>query len=259
MDRGLHYGDGLFETIACVEGSLQLWDEHIERMQNAAKKLSIESIAINNFKQDVLAILKQHSINNCVVKLMLTRGQGQRGYQSPSPQKTTRIVVIGDLPQYSDEFNSHGIKACFCQHPISKNSALAGIKHLNRLDNVLARNEWRDEYQEGLMLDDSNNIIEGTMSNVFASKNNQLLTPSLENCGVNGIIREQILAIAQEQGIETHVTNIKKDDIKNMDEVFVCNSIIGIWPISSLGNNIYEVGSMTQQLSQALQQRICAQ
>ena len=259
MDRGLHYGDGLFETIACVEGSLQLWDEHIERMQNAAKKLSIESIAINNFKQDVLAILKQHSINNCVVKLMLTRGQGQRGYQSPSPQKTTRIVVIGDLPQYSDEFNSHGIKACFCQHPISKNSALAGIKHLNRLDNVLARNEWRDEYQEGLMLDDSNNIIEGTMSNIFAVRNKQLFTPSLEHCGVDGIIRRQILSIAQEQAIEIIIADIKKEELNEMDELFVCNSLIGIWPVNSLGEANYKVGSLTQKLSRTLQQRTCAQ
>ena len=259
MDRGLHYGDGLFETIACVNGKLQFWNEHIERMRSDARRLDIAFSAIDNFKHDVLAMLEKNGISNCVVKLILTRGQSDRGYRSPSPQKPTRIVVISDLPQYPDEYITQGIKACFCKHPASKNSELAGIKHLNRLDNVLARNEWQDEYQEGLMTDDSGHVIEGTMSNVFVVKNNQLYTPSLNFSGVNGITREQILAIAQEQGIKIDISDIKKDDIKTMDEVFVCNSIIGIWPVSSLDNNAYEVGSITQQLSQALQQRISTQ
>ena len=259
MDRGLHYGDGLFETIACVDGRLQFWDEHIERMQHGAKQLGIESAAIDHFKDDALNLMQEKSISHGVVKLMLTRGQSERGYRSPSAQKTTRIVIISHTTEYPETFATEGIKACFCQHPVSKNARLAGIKHLNRLDNVLARSEWQDEYQEGLMLDETDNVIEGTMSNIFAVKNNQLYTPSLNLSGVDGIIRSQILSIAQEQGIEINITDIKSEALNEMDEIFICNSIIGIWPVRSLGSKIFAAGSLTQKISQALQQRMSAQ
>lgn len=259
MDRGLHYGDGLFETIACVDGRLQFWDEHIERMRSGAERLGIESAAIENFEGDVSVLLGKNNISQCVVKLVLTRGQSERGYRSPSPQKTTRIVIISDLSAYPDDYMTQGIKACFCQHPLSKNAVLAGIKHLNRLDNVLARNEWRDEYQEGLMLDDAGHVIEGTMSNVFFVKSDELYTPSLDTGGVDGIIRGQILSIAQELGIEVHIAEIKKEDVKNMDEVFVCNSIIGVWPVQSMAEINYKHGELTQKISAALQRRMCAQ
>ena len=97
------------------------------------------------------------------------------------------------------------------------------------------------------------------MSNVFAVKNNQLCTPSLSLSGVNGIIRDQILSIAQEQGIEVHISEIKKEELKNMDEIFVCNSIIGIWPVNSINEINYQVGPVTKKVSQLLQQRIHAQ
>ena len=220
MDRGLHYGDGLFETIACVDGKLQFWDEHIARMRSGANRLVIEPSVIDNFKDDVTALLKQHAVNNCVVKLILTRGQSNRGYRSPSSQKPTRITLLSDLPQYPDDFATHGIKACFCQHPVSKNSRLAGIKHLNKLDNVLARNEWRDEYQEGILLDDDGHVIEGTMSNIFAIRNNQLHTPSLKFSGVDGVIRNQILSISKELDIESNIVEISKSELISMDEIF---------------------------------------
>ncbi|MDH5612174.1 MAG: aminodeoxychorismate lyase [Gammaproteobacteria bacterium] len=259
MDRGLHYGDGLFETIACVDHKLQFWNEHIVRMQNSAQQLGIELSAIKYFESDVQNMLQAHSVSGCVIKLILTRGQSERGYRSSLPQKPTRIVILSDLPPYSEQYAKQGINACFCQHPVSNNSRLAGIKHLNRLDNVLARNEWQDEYQEGFMFDESGHLIEGTMSNVFAVKKNQLYTPSLNLSGVNGIIRAQILSIAQEQKIQSKVTNITKEEIMSMDEIFVCNSIIGIWPVNTLNNKSYEIGPITQKITQVLQQRISRQ
>jgi len=258
MNRGLHYGDGLFETIACIDGKLQFWDEHIARMRSGAKRLAIDASMIALFEAEVTTLIKQHSVKDCVVKLILTRGQGNRGYRSPSLQKPTRITLLSDLPQYPEEYLSHGIKACLCRHPVSKNSGLAGIKHLNRLDNVLARNEWHDEYQEGIMLDDEGHVIEGTMSNIFSIKNNQLYTPSLNYSGVDGIIRGQILSISKELGLETQVVEINKDELISMDEIFVCNSIIGVWPIKSIQDKSYKIGVTTLRLSKLLQQRMQA-
>lgn len=258
MDRGLHYGDGLFETIACVAGNLQFWDEHIERLRNGAERLLMDVSAVDGFKQEVTSLLNKNAIHNCVVKLILTRGQSERGYRSALPQKNTRIVMFSDLPAYPDNYHTQGIKACFCQHPISKNAKLAGIKHLNRLDNVLARNEWRDEYQEGIMLDDSGHVIEGTMSNIFFIKNKKLYTPALNFSGVDGVIRGQTLSIAKQQSIEIELADFTKDAIENMDEIFVCNSVIGIWPVTSLAEKSYELGTITKLLMKNLKQRMNA-
>ena len=258
MDRGLHYGDGLFETIACIDGHKQFWDEHIDRMRSGAERLFIDTSAIDHFNTDVKAILSQHKIKNCVIKLILTRGQGERGYRSPSPQHPTRIVILSDLPNYPDTMSTNGIDTCYCSHTISINRNIAGIKHLNRLDNVLARNEWHDEYQEGFMLDDNDNVIEGTMSNVFMVRQNELMTPLLNDCGIDGIIRSQVLSIAQECNIDTFITEIKKSDIAEMDEIFICNSLIGIWPVKSLANKNYHVGNITKKFSHLLQQRMQA-
>lgn len=256
MDRGLHYGDGLFETISCVNGKLQFWEEHVDRMRAGAKQLAINDLAIDNFSHDVQNLLDRHNVSSCVVKLILTRGAGERGYRSSSPQKVTRIVLLSDLPQYPDAYTSKGIKTFFCQTPISKNSKLAGIKHLNRLDNVLARNEWQDEYQEGFMLDDSGYVIEGTMSNLFAINDNELYTPLLSTSGVSGIIRDQILSIAKELDIGMHVMNIERKELENMDGIFVCNSVIGIWPVASLSEKSYKVSLLTRKLFKELDRRI---
>lgn len=258
-DRGLHYGDGLFETIACTGGKLQFWHEHIARLRSGAISLGIDTGSIENFASDVQAMLHQHRIRDCVVKLLLTRGRSERGYRCPSPQKPTRVVILSELPQFPQQYLEQGISACFCQHPVSKNVRLAGIKHLNRLDNVLARSEWQDEYQEGFMQDDSGHIIEGTMSNIFAVKNNLLFTPLLNFSGVNGIIRDQILSIAQQLGITSVITNISKNELINMDEIFICNSLIGIWPVSSLAAKTYLPGPISKLLFQVLQQRIESQ
>ena len=259
MDRGLHYGDGLFETIACVDDKWQFWNEHVQRMREGADRLSIEGGAIEYFKQDVSAMLEKHSIENCVIKLMLTRGQGERGYRIPETQTSTRIVIISDAPEYPEDFMTDGIDVCLCEHPVSKNSTLAGIKHLNRLDNIMARSEWTNDYQEGLMLDDNGYIIEGTMSNIFAVKDGQLMTPSLMHSGVNGIIRDQVISIALEQSIETHIMDLTEEDFSIMDEVFICNSIIGIWPVRFLSVTEYLVGPLTKKISQTLLKRISTQ
>jgi 4-amino-4-deoxychorismate lyase len=257
MDRGLQYGDGLFETIACKDGALQFWDEHIIRIKSGAEKLGIVFPGEDKYFQDIKNLLDQYPDENCVIKLLLTRGPSDRGYRQAKTPKPTRAALVNPWPDYQEDvITKQGIKVHVCKHPVSTNPVLAGIKHLNRLDNVLARNEWGDDFHEGFMSDAHGNIIEGTMSNVFFIKNGTLLTPDLGQCGVNGIIRNQILSIAKENDFETHIRNINIDDIDAMDEIFVTNSIIGIWPVKSVNDSQYSIGNMTRNFETELKQRM---
>jgi len=165
QDRGLHYGDGVFETIAVNKGNLLCWDKHYERLQFGCQILDFACPAkelLQNEAQQVISDAKE------VLKIILTRGAGGRGYNPPKQITPTRIVANYPWPDYSDKQVKEGVKVRICDFRLGFNPKLAGIKHLNRLEQVLARNEWTDMgIAEGLMLDQNDNIIEGTMSNIF--------------------------------------------------------------------------------------------
>jgi len=230
-DRGLQYGDGIFETIAYKNGQLQLWNEHMQRMQHSAERLSLSQVDEALWLDD---IKKLNLSNDAVIKLTLTRGVSGRGYAYGNNDVTCRISAVYSWPEYT-ESNSLGVTACLCETPVSVNSALAGIKHLNRLDNVLARNEWSDSHiAEGFMLDHSLHIIEGTMSNVFCVLDDEIYTPSLENSGVAGVMRQHVMNLADINNIPVNVIDISEQNFLQMDSIFITNSLIGIWPVTKI-------------------------
>jgi 4-amino-4-deoxychorismate lyase len=256
MDRGLHYGDGLFETIACVDRRLQFWQQHIERMAAGAKKLKIAFPGSKLFLADIRNILdSQSDRQDCVIKLMLTRGTGERGYRSPEKPLTCRIVICSDWPNTIAQIAEQGARLRICDTRLATNPQLAGIKHLNRLENVLARNEWQIEFDEGLMTDTEGNIIEATMSNVLAVRNGVLFTPSLDRCGINGIIRQQLIGIAENLGIAVQEKIITQDELVDMDEIMLCNSVIGVWPVTMFAGRQYAIGKTTRLLATQMAER----
>jgi 4-amino-4-deoxychorismate lyase len=254
QDRAVQYGDGLFETIAWRNGKLELWPQHMARMQRGCQRLGMpiinEKIWLVDIKQLPLA-------DNAVIKLIQSRGAGGRGYRYNADMAPTRVVSVYAWPDYPPQWAEQGVVIRLCQTPVSVNHALAGIKHLNRLDNVLARNEWQDaDIAEGLMSNDAGDVIEGTMSNVFAVKNNVLLTPALQQSGVCGVMRERVMALAHAQSIPVTECNIKQTELFNMDEVFLTNSLIGIWPVKQLEQQSFNVGKVTCLLKQSLQMEL---
>jgi len=250
-DRGFHYGDGLFETVAFKKGRLLLWKEHLSRLSLGCKKIGLPEIPEKKWIQDI----KQLIINseNAVVKLMLTRGCGGRGYLNPQQIEPTRIVSVYPWPNYPDDKINKGVNVIFCKTPASVNSALAGLKHLNKLENVIARNEWNDvSISEGLMLDSNDNVIEGTMSNVFSISNGLIYTPILKHAGVNGVVREHVIEVAKRLGLTVQQVEIKKEKLLEMDELFLTNSLIGVWPIKKLADKDFKKGQMTQKIVESL-------
>ncbi len=252
-DRGLQYGDGLFETIAYKNGQPCFWTEHLQRMRQGCERLGLKMPANSLWESDLEAL---NPPERCVIKLTLTRGVSSRGYACEPDNPPTRICRVLSWPDYPAS-NRQGIRARICTTPVSINSTLAGIKHLNRLDNVLARNEWQsNDYAEGFMLDHHQHVIEGTMSNVFCVLDDQLYTPDLQRSGVNGIMRQRILQLAEKNAIEVNQLDIGLQNFLNMDGIFVTNSLIGLWPVTTIVQQdehyTFSVHELVQQLQHQL-------
>ncbi len=249
-DRGFQYGDGLFETIEISHGKPLFLDLHLKRLAVGCKQLLIPmpDMALLQSEARKLAILREQA----VMKLIITRGSGGRGYRQPEEIYPTRVFSLHPHPHYPEKFYREGVSVRFCRYRLGLNPTLAGIKHLNRLEQVMGRAEWSDsDIQEGLMLDSHGNVIEGTMSNFFYVRNGILYTSLIEQSGVAGIVRAIVLDLAAQLAIDTIKKNILPEELLQADEIFITNSVIGIWPVSNLDRQVFAVGSVTQQLHNA--------
>lgn len=252
LDRGLQYGDGLFETMCIQDGQIPLWSYHWRRLQKGCERLAIPLPEQGMLVHEINSLVSTEK--QAVLKLILTRGKGERGYAAPESLHPSRILMLSDRPDYPLDFWQSGIRVYPCQTRLGINPALAGIKHLNRLEQVLARNEWQgQEYQEGLLQDMEGHVIEGTMSNLFWLKNKQLYTPDLSRCGVEGVMREIVMELAKASSISINIGLWPEGELFDAEEIFISNSLIGLWPVSYIFNKTFQVGPVTQQLQSMLQ------
>ncbi len=249
-DRGFQYGDGLFETIEVLAGKPLFLDLHLKRMAEGCERLLIPMPAHDLLIHEAVTIAAHK--DRAVLKMIITRGSGGRGYRQPDPVLPTRLFSVHSFPDYPDSLFQEGVSVRFCQQRLGLNSQLAGIKHLNRLEQVLARAEWNDPaIHEGLMLDVNGHVIEGTMSNVFFAKNKVLFTPEIKQSGVAGIIRSIVKKLAVTLAIEVSEKVVVADELLCADEIFLTNSIIGIWPVAKLGREIFNIGPVTRNIQAA--------
>ncbi len=232
LDRGLLYGDGVFETIAVKQGELQYWDDHLERLEQGCMTLGLQGLDASLLEKEVQQVFDSESKLDCVIKIIITRGIGGRGYK-PSVQALSRIVQKFPWPNYPASFTEIGVKVTQCDFRLSKQSKLSQIKHLNRLEQVLARSEWDDDYQEGLVCDEDNNIIEATSNNIFFQINDTLVTPTLDQCGVAGVMRKKIIEYCRANDIDMELRAFNRSEISQIEAMFLCNSINAIWPVRS--------------------------
>jgi 4-amino-4-deoxychorismate lyase len=245
-NRGLAYGDGLFETIAVRNGRASLLDRHLQRLLGGCQRLAIGvDMALVADEIERFA----HAMGAGVLKLILTRGDGPRGYAADPHSTPRRILQAGPAPAYPAEHASHGVRLFTCTTRLAEQPLLAGLKHLNRLEQVLARAEWRDpDFAEGIMRDSSGRLVEGVYSNLFLVRDGVLSTPDLSRCGVAGVMRGALLEQARELAIETRVGDLWPTDLAAADEVFVCNSVYGVWPVLGQAALSWPAGPVTRKL-----------
>ncbi len=232
-DRGLAYGDGVFETFRLIKGEVFLFDRHWWRLTESLKHLNISlPLSETELKTAFRTVVAE---GTGIAKLIVTRGSGGRGYRVPDQSDSQWILQGFPLPESNSDHYLKGVGVRSCELKLSEQPLLAGMKHLNRLEQVMARSEWQDEYVEGLMFSRSGALIEATMANLFVVQENLLLTPRLDLCGVQGVMRDAILnadAAYLPQGTEVKEALLDAHILRNSDAAFICNSVRGIIPLA---------------------------
>jgi 4-amino-4-deoxychorismate lyase len=233
-DRGLQYGDGIWETILISSGRLILLDEHLNRLQWGCHSLKITGLNEAALHQEIQLISKD--VSHSILKIIITRGSGGRGYSAQGLNSPTRILSLHKPPETIDYYRNSGINIQYCTTQLSHNPQLSGFKTLNCLEQVLACSELTDDHQEGLVSDVHGNIIEGTMSNLFLIVGEQVITPLLTQCGVQGIMRAYIISLLLNENIELVERCVSKQDISDADRIFFTNSVIGLWFVTKINS-----------------------
>ncbi|ALG68775.1 aminodeoxychorismate lyase [Beggiatoa leptomitoformis] len=253
-DRGLHYGDGLFETYAVQHKQLLCWTWHGERLIEGCQRLGFPPPDLPKLYQQAHQSLPDTP--RSILKLLITRGVGGRGYRPPQPATPHCLFLSYPYPAYPPHYTERGVKVRVCTTRLACQPLLAGLKHLNRLEQVLARQEWDNtDIAEGLMLDTADNIIEGTMTNLFIVKGKNIYTPDVTQAGIAGVMRRAILTLAPQLGFTVTIGHYNLQDCLTADELLLTNSVIGLWTVQQLNNQRYSVGTVSQTIRHHLRQQ----
>lgn len=231
-DRGLHYGDGLFETMRVRRAGIRLLDFHLQRLFAGCSRLKIAGPSEPSLRAELQRIAATR--RDGVLKLILTRGHGaaksRSGYRPSGKERCMRIATLHPLTAAQRSVDPQApVRVRLCRTPVSVNAALAGLKSLNRLDSVQARGEWTDKrIWEGLMADTDGHWVCGTMSNLFVRRGSVLSTPPVVRSGVAGVMRRWVMRNAPDAQLRMREREVRWRDIENADEVFMTNAVVGI-------------------------------
>lgn len=254
-ERGFQYGDGLFETIAIRHGEPRLWDYHLQRLGAGCKRLGLKMPGAASLKArlDLAISESRHESVFCIAKIIVTAGVLQRGYGRAMPAEPS--IYIGMFPALPVNQPAYvkGVATMLCETRLATGSPVAGLKTLNRIEQVLARSECLPTGAfEGLTLDAEGRLICGTMSNVFIVSNKVIKTPSLERCGVAGTMRQFVLDLLDQQAVDVEVCDLDWADLVAADEVFIANSQMGAVPVHRCGNHKWAIGDVTRDVMKLL-------
>lgn len=228
LDRGIAYGDGIFETCRVVKGVIPLWELHLARLIRGASvlKLNIDAASVESAVQQALNDSRTIEARHAVLKIIVTRQSGGRGYKFDRSAGVNFIVMVMPAAALEESLGwSNGLRVRICEHRLGRQGILAGVKHLNRLDQVIARAEWQDEYDDGLMVDYDSNLIESISGNLlFAGED--IVTPVIDHCGVQGVMRDFL-----KTKVDISERKIPLHDLGCFQEILITNAVVGVVPV----------------------------
>jgi len=243
LDRGLLYGDGLFETIRFVGAAAPLWSRHMQRLAHGCERLRLPVPDPALLWREAQAA--RGDMVQAVLRITLTRGVGERGYAMPAMPHVTRIVAAFPMPVLDAVLHRDGVRLRLCETRLAEQPRLAGIKHLNRLEQVLARAEWKDPaVTEGLLCDVRGNAISATAANLFAVVDGVPVTPALERCGVAGVLRAELLEALP----RVEVRDLPLHECLEAGELFLSSSVRGILPVQAVGTKMFAPGPVARAM-----------
>jgi len=248
-DRGLAYGDGLFETMAIRHGDIQRFHFHWDRLRAGCEQLLIPVPDQAELQGRMTPIVR--TIEYGSLKLILTRGSGLRGYAPPDTPVPMLILTAADnIPKPAES-----ISLATLQQRLAENATFAGIKHLCRLEQVMGQMELKKlSADEGLMLNTGGQIIGGTSRNLFAVCEKTVITPELSRSGISGVMRRSVLEACAELGIPFEERAILPAELPIADELFMTNALVGIQSVNRLDGRRMTTGPITRQLCDSLGQ-----
>jgi 4-amino-4-deoxychorismate lyase len=246
LDRGFAYGDGLFRTIRIEDGQPLFWSYHVAHLADGCARLGIPTVDPARLAREAALLFSDGG--DGVLKIIVTRGIGGRGYRPPETPEPTRILARFPL-QPPPALTNGGVRVRLCATRAAIQPATVGIKTLNRLDQVLARAEWSDaEIFEGLMLDTEGFVVGGTMSNLFVGIGSRLFTPAIDRAGIAGAMRAAVLDAARARGLDTVEVRLSPGALVQADEAFLTNGVIGVVPVVDLCGRILSAGATTRRV-----------
>ncbi len=254
-DRGLMYGDGVFRTLRVAGGRPRWWHEQLAKLADDCAQIGLTVPDASHWQAD-LDLLAPYCTDG-VLKLIVTRGSGPRGYLPPASAIPRRLMRYDAIASNMIAPSADGISVRLCTLRLGQQPRLAGIKHLNRLENVLARAEWNStDIHEGLLLDQAERVISGVMSNLFIwrdqGKQSRLLTPRLDQCGVAGVARARLMRLARAQGLQVEEVVLSLQDVFDADEVMLTNSVSGLRRVARLESKTWPVPLISPRLAEWL-------
>ncbi len=268
-DRGLQYGDGFFTTAVIIQGQLLNAPAHWQRLQESAHRLYFSQFDLQQLQQQVAHVLADTLPELAVLKILVTRGCGGQGYEPPTKEHSNTVIQLLPYPVKTAPYQGQSffewisrtpaIAASVLQSRWGTHPQLAGLKHLNRLENVLARQElhklgaglgnleFSTGFAEGVMLNENGEVISGTQSNLVARIKGQWATPKLHHSGVMGTTLRRL---AEEMSIEA--ASLSLQDLARAEALFFCNAVRGVMPVASLAFGHFAQQSLPEKVDYAV-------
>ncbi len=231
LDRGLLYGDGLFETMRVARGRIRFEALHRARLAEGCQRLAFVA-APSVIWQSARQVAARHA--DSTLRLQVTRGVAlARGYAPSGAERAMFTLAVYAAPKASELPRPLRVKSL--HNRLGENPDLAGLKHCNRLEQVLARRALANtDAYEGLLASSSGLLISGTMSNVFLELDGELVTPAMDRCGVAGVLRAAVLREAHRAGVELHERELPFDAAKRATSLYLSNARLGLVPADEL-------------------------